>query len=70
MFAIFSQAGKEPVRVSLIWKQEKKLGERKKKGMSTFPQLTDFTAQTYGNLAKLGSVAILIKYREEGCCWG
>lgn len=35
----------------------------KNKGMSTFPQLTDFTAQTYGNSAKLDSAAILIKYK-------
>lgn len=43
------------------------IGERtkgeKNKGMSTFPQLTDFTAQTYGNSAKLDSAAILIKYK-------
>lgn len=34
----------------------------KNKGMSIFPQLTDFTAHTYGNSAKLDSAAILIKY--------
>jgi len=36
---------------------------KKNKGMSTFPQLTDFTARAYGNLAKLSSAAILIKYK-------
>lgn len=35
----------------------------KNKGIPTFPQLTDFTAQIYENLAKLGSADILIKYK-------
>lgn len=51
------------VSVSLMWKQEGEVGEKKNIGMSTFPQLTDFIAETYGNSAKLGSAAILIKYK-------
>lgn len=50
MFAIFSQAGKEPGEECFSDTEpgEETRGE-KNKGMSTFPQLTDFTAQTYGN---------------------
>lgn len=62
VFAVLSQAGKETMNVFSDVEICKGTKGEKNKGMSIFPQLTDFTAHTYGNSAKLDSAAILIKY--------